>query len=156
MEAPVHEQIGVHEQHVQSAKRYMSDMRDFLESDIEFTWPSALGECNRNHCDFKPEINGVPLLWKKKISDEKATIDMYETHPDYNYTFKKPFVVKTIRNSSSKKAREEAANEVSTMRDLRHPHVAALLATYMFQERLHILIFPTACCDLHRFMRKTS
>src|SRR2546423_14201099 len=42
------------------------------------------------------------------------------------------------------------------MRNLRHPHVAALLATFMHQERLNILIFPAACCDLGDFMKDIS
>ena len=153
-----HENVQKHTQghETQPTKKCISYMRDFLESEVEFTWPLELGDCSGNHCNFKPEINHVPLLWKEKISDRKASIDMYETHPEYNYTFNKPFVVKTIRESSSKRARDEAANEVNTMRDLRHPHVAALLATFMFQERLNILIFPAACCDLHRFMKRTS
>ncbi|KAL2045531.1 hypothetical protein N7G274_001959 [Stereocaulon virgatum] len=133
-----------------------SVMRDFLESGVDFTWPPDLGETSGTHCEFKMDIKGIPLSWKKKISDKKASIDVYETHPDYNYEFKKPFVVKTIRESSSKKARDEAANEVTTMRDLRHPHIAALLATFMYQERLSILIFPAACCNLHQFMKQIS
>jgi serine/threonine protein kinase len=131
-------------------------MRDFLESDVDFTWPSGLGKTSGTHCDLKMDIKGIPLLWKKKISDKKASIDLYEAHPDYPYEFKKSFVVKTIRESSSKKARDEAANEVNTMRDLRHPHITALLATFMYQERLSILIFPAACCDLHQFMKQIS
>ena len=135
-------------------KGQCSVMRDFLESDVDFTWPSGLGQTSGTHCDFKVDIKGIPLLFKKKISDKKASIDLYEAHPDYNYDFKKSFVVKTIRESSSKKARDEAANEVNTMRDLRHPHITALLATFMYQERLSILIFPAACCDLHQFMKQ--
>ena len=42
------------------------------------------------------------------------------------------------------------------MKDLRHPHVTALLATFTHQARLHILIFPAACCDLYQFMERMS
>ena len=133
-----------------------SIMRDFLESEVDFVWPPDLDECSGTHCDFRLDLKGIPLLFKKKISDKKASIDLYETHPDYNYGFKKPFVVKTIRQSSSRRAREEAANEVNTMKDLRHPHITALLATFMYQERLSILIFPAACCNLHQLMKQIS
>ena len=136
-------------------KHSPSVMREFLESGDEFTWPPDLGECSGNHCDFKLDINGIPLSWKRKITDGKATIDVYEAeHLPYKYDFKKPFVVKTIRNAQRKLAREEASNEVELMRDLRHPHVTALLGTYTFQERLSILIFPAACCDLSQFMKQ--
>ena len=136
-------------------KHGRSVMRDFLESGDEFTWPPDLGECSGNHCDFRLNINGIPLSWKRKITDGKATIDVYEAeHPHYNYNFKKPFVVKTIRNAQRKLAREEASNEVNAMRDLRHPHITALLGTFTFRERLSILIFPAACCDLSQFMKQ--
>ena len=136
-------------------KHGRSVMRDFLESGDEFTWPPDLGECSDNHCDFKLNINGIPLSWKRKITDEKATIDVYEAeHTHYEYNFKRPFVVKMIRKDQRKLAREEASNEVNNMRDLRHPHVTALLGTFTFRERLHILIFPAACCDLSQFMKQ--
>ena len=136
-------------------KHGRSVMRDFLESGDEFTWPPDLGECSGNHCDFKLDINGIPLSWKRKITDGKATIDVYEAeNPHYKYDFKKPFVVKTIRNAQRKLAREEASNEVNAMRDLRHPHITALLGTFTFRERLSILIFPAACCDLSQFMKQ--
>ena len=140
----------------QPTKKHETNMRDFLESDAEFKWPPGLGNCNGNHCDIKPEMEGIPLLWKDKISDKKASIDKYEPHPAYNYTFKMPFVVKTIRESNSKRSREGAAHEVKTMQDLRHPHISALLGTFMFQGRLSILIFPAASCDLHQFMKRMS
>ena len=136
-------------------KHGRSVMREFLESGDEFTWPPDLGECSGNHCDFKLNINGIPLSWKRKITDGKAMIDVYEAeHAHYKYDFKKPFVVKTIWNAQRKLAREEASNEVNAMRDLRHPHITALLGTFTFRERLSILIFPAACCDLSQFMKQ--
>ena len=128
-----------------------SVMRDFLQSGIEFKWPRDLGECSGNHCDLRLDIKGIPLQWKKKISDKKASIDVYEALPDFN--FRKPFVVKTIRDSNSQKM---TANEVENMRGLRHPHITALLGTFTYQARLSILIFPAACCDLQQFMNRMS
>ena len=131
-----------------------SVMRTFLESDVDFEWPAKFGECSGNHCDISLDVGNIPLIWKKKISDKNASIDMYEADSDYR--FKKPFVVKTIRETDSQKARKMTAKEVENMKDLRHPHVAALLATFTYQARLHILIFPAACCDLHEFMKRMS
>ena len=133
----------------------VSVMRDFLESDVAFEWPGNLGECSGNHCDISRDAEGIPLKWKKPISDTtNASIDMYEAGP--NFSFQKPFVVKTIRGTDTQKAREKTAKEVENMKDLRHPHVTALLGTFHFQARLSILIFPAACCDLHQFMKRMS
>lgn len=128
-------------------------MRKFLESGIEFTWPGHLGECQGNHCDLKPR-EAMPLTWIRKISDKtNASIDKYKAP---GFAFREPFVVKTIRGTNSQKVRNMTANEVNNMRDLRHPHISALLGTFDYQERLSILIFPAACCDLHQFMRQLS
>ena len=131
----------------------VSVMRAFLESDPDFEWPKHLGKCSGNHCDISQPAG--PLKWKKKISDKRnASIDMYEAGP--GFTFQKPFVVKTIRGTNPQKVRNMTANEVNNMRDLRHPHISALLGTFDYQERLSILIFPAACCDLHQFMKQLS
>ena len=136
-------------------KHNVSVMRDLLESDVDFEWPANLGECSGNHCDISGDVGKIPLKWKGFISDKtNASIDMYEAGPDF--CFKKCFVVKTIRDTDSQKARKMTAKEVENMKDLRHPHVAALLGTFTFQARLHILIFPAACCDLYNFMRQMS
>lgn len=133
----------------------VSVMRDFLESDIIFEWPVNLGECSGNHCDISRDVGKIPLKWKKPISDKtNASIDMYEAGSDFS--FQKTFVVKTIRETDTQKAREMTANEVENMKDLRHPHVTALLGTFTYQARLSILIFPAACCDLHQFMKSLS
>lgn len=131
----------------------VSVMREFLESDDPFEWPKHLGACSENHCDISQPA--IPLKWKRMISDKtNASIDMYEAGP--GFTFQKPFVVKTIRGPDNQTASKITAKEVKNMKDLRHPHVTALLATFTFQARLSILIFPAACCDLHQFMKRIS
>lgn len=75
---------------------------------------------------------------------------------DARYGFTELFVVKTIREKSNIRSRTKAKHEVDTMRDLRHPHVAALLGTFLYLDRLSILIFPAACCDLARYMSSIS
>ena len=88
------------------------------------------------------------------LSDKKASIDEYQApHP---FKFKKPFVVKTIREQNSQKAQRMTAKEVDNMRGLRHPHIAALLGTFTYQARVNILIFPAARCDLQYFMNQMS
>ena len=133
----------------------VSVMRDFLESHHQFKWPQNIGKCSGNHCDISREQGRIPLKWIQKISDKaNASIDTYEAGPDFR--FQKTFVVKTIRDPDTRKAQRMTKNEVDNMRDLRHPHVTALLATFSYQARLSILIFPAACGDLHQFMKQLS
>lgn len=139
----------------QPPSQNVSVMRDFLESDVGIEWPANLGKCSGSHCDISRDVGKIPLKWKRFISDkENASIDMYEAGPDFS--FQKTFVVKTIRDPDSQKARKMTADEVENMKDLRHPHVTALLGTFTYQARLRILIFPAACCDLHQFMKQLS
>lgn len=130
-----------------------SNMREFLESGLDFEWPAHVGQCSGSHCllsDIK-----IPLVWERRISDTKgALIDVYRGGPEY--TFKEAFVVKTIRGKDDISSRKRAAREVENMKDLRHPHVAALLGTFLHEQRLSILIYPVACCDLRQFLRKIS
>ena len=136
----------------QPLKQKASVMREFLESGVEFEWPKEVGGSSGNHCD----IDGIiPLKWNRMISDNtNASIDKYEA--GRGFSFQKPFVVKTMRHPDTQKAREITAKEIENMKDLRHPHVTALLATFTHQARLNILIFPAACCDLHEFMKRIS
>ena len=136
----------------QPTKHYASIMRKFLESGVEFKWPEKFGGSSGNHCVI---VGSIPLKWIRMISDNSnASIDEFEAGPDFN--FQKPFVVKTLRDPIDPKAKKITAKEVENMKDLRHPHITALLATFTHQERLNILIFPAACCDLYQFMRGMS
>ncbi|KAL9608068.1 MAG: hypothetical protein Q9167_007068 [Letrouitia subvulpina] len=138
------------------SRRQRSIMREFLESGEEFLWPSEVGVATDNHCVFHDHIQGVPLKFVRKISDHKAFIAEYDVNPTYPYKFKKSFIVKEVRASKPGERRKEAAREINTMKHLRHPHIAALLGTYEHQTRVHILIFPVACCDLDQFLQCTS
>lgn len=130
-----------------------SMMRKFLESGVDFEWPEDLGQCSGNHCILKG--TQIPLEWQRKISDTAgASIDVYKGGP--RHSFKEVFVVKTIRGSDYIRSRTKAAREVENMRELRHPHVAALLGTFLHLQRLCILIYPAACCDLHQFLEYIS
>ena len=153
MSGPVNDGRNIADWRPLPSDKSCSVMRRFLESGEEFRWPKDVGECQGNHCSL-PAKAPIPLEWKKRISDKKASIDIYQG--DVRFSFKQPFVVKTIRDSSYIKSRTKASHEVETMRDLRHPHVAALLGTYLHWDRLSILIFPAACCDLRRYMRSIT
>lgn len=131
----------------------LSVMRRFLESGVDFKWPHNVGQRSGNHCILND--SPIPLDWQFRISDTKrASIDIYKGGS--HYEFKEAFVVKTIRGSDDISSRTRAAKEVENMKDLRHPHVAALLGTYLHSSRLSILIYPAARCDLHQFFKSIS
>ena len=135
------------------AEKPVSVMRKYLESGVDFTWPEHVGQRAGSHCI----LNGtqIPLEWERRISDTPgASIDVYRGGPKYE--FKEAFVVKTIRGRDDISSRSKAAQEVENMKDLRHPHVAALLGTFWHSSRLSILIYPAARCDLRHFLRKIS
>ncbi|KAI4286552.1 MAG: hypothetical protein L6R35_004199 [Caloplaca aegaea] len=135
--------------------RKQSVMRRYLESGIDFEWPDGVGKRSGNHCDLHSgQGHHIPLVWKSRISDKKASIDIYMGGEQY--AFKEAFAVKTIREKTYLKSKTRARNEVENMRDLRHPHVAALLGTFTYLDRLSILIFPAAPCDLHMFLKVIS
>jgi serine/threonine protein kinase len=134
-------------------RRPVSIMRRFLESGVDFKWPDNVGECSGTHCVLND--SPIPLEWKRRVSDTNtASIDIYKGGRDY--AFQEAFVVKTIRGSNDINSRTRAAKEVENMKDLRHPHVAALLGTYLHSSRLGILIYPAARCDLHQFLKNIS
>ncbi|KAI4113598.1 MAG: hypothetical protein LQ345_005454 [Seirophora villosa] len=135
--------------------RKQSVMRRYLESGVDFEWPEGVGKRVGNHCDlYSGPGHHIPLIWKSRISDKKASIDIYMGGEQY--AFKEAFAVKTIREKTYLKSRTRARKEVENMRDLRFPHVAALLGTFTYLDRLSILIFPAAPCDLHKFLKVSS
>ncbi|KAL8693777.1 MAG: hypothetical protein Q9218_001473 [Villophora microphyllina] len=130
-------------------------MRQYLESGIDFEWPEGVGKRDGNHCTLNSGPGHyIPLIWKSRISDKKASIDIYTG--DEKYAFKEAFAVKTIREKTHIKSIKRARNEIESMKDLRYPHVAALLGTFTYTDRLSILIFPAAPCDLHMFLKVMS
>jgi serine/threonine protein kinase len=127
-----------------------SVMRRFLEDDIKFEWGNG-----QNRIEI-PLGQPPPLIYEREIDarhSDHAEINQYRADPK-KIAFRHSFAVKEIRKSSARRSKNRATKEVENMRDLRHPHVAALLGTYIDKDsdRLHILIFPAACCDLGHFM----
>ncbi|KAI4172508.1 MAG: hypothetical protein LQ343_003502 [Gyalolechia ehrenbergii] len=105
-------------------------MRRYLESAIDFEWPEDVGERDGNHCRLNRHY--IPLKWLERISDKNASIDIYMGGEQY--AFKEKFAVKTIREKTTTKAKTRARNEVENMRDLRFPHVAALLGSFSYMD----------------------
>lgn len=136
--------------HVLSNDRYISSMRWFLDSNAAFEWPPEVGLSSGNHCDLG-NCGYIPLRWRSRISDKNTSIDTYSG--DHRYKFRRDFIVKTFGNlKDAKKARVNA----QAMRDIRHPHCVVLLGTFTLHDRLSLMIFPAARCDLHQLMEAIS
>ena len=126
-------------------------MRQFLEDETKFAW-----EDGRNECTIPPD-QPPPLIWERDIDSKKSKHALIsQWRGNEKIAFRHSFAIKEIRNALKISSRTRAMEEVENMRDLRHPHVAALLGTYMHKDRLHILIFPAACCDLGDFLNSIS
>lgn len=127
-----------------------STMCSFLNSPIIFQWSNKTTE---DTCEgkFHPAIKYVRNLDYCKRS-KNAFVHEYKFQPqksDFTHTF----AVKRYGKIASK---EKTKKEINNMKDLRHPHVAALLGTFTSSRGLHILSFPAACFDLELFMQWIS
>jgi len=139
-------------------------MRLFLEDQDVFQWPEDSAGLTRapnepNHCEISmdQDINRH-IRWESKFSLKSASagafVDQYRCAD--TIAFRHAFAVKLITGYEQTAKRASAKEEVINMKDLRHPHVAALLGTFIHRERLNILIFPAACFDLSVFMESVS
>lgn len=132
-----------------------SVMRTLLEDPHEFEWDNG-----KTDCDFEDDKD-IPLSCERQlgaVNDEAKSsnclIDQWKVIRPL--TFKYSFAIKELRTSQPKGQRQVAQQEISTMRDLRHPHVVKLLGTYSVRSRLCIMIYPAASCDLADFMTHAS
>ncbi|KAI4143923.1 MAG: hypothetical protein LQ340_006840 [Diploschistes diacapsis] len=124
----------------------VSAVRQYLEDKNQFAWKDGSIECK--FVATKP----APLLWKRSLDasprkSNTALIDEYSVDGAYK-RFDYTFAVKQIIDASELESRSRAQTEVRNMLDLRHPHVCVLLGTFWHCDRLHILIYPAAACDL--------
>ncbi|ERF76102.1 hypothetical protein EPUS_01435 [Endocarpon pusillum Z07020] len=137
-----------------------SVMRKFLESERRFTWPEDErkdGQMYHFTEDFPPKNF---LEWERRLAIiRKTSTAIIEQHHIVKEKqdiigFFEAFAVKELVTPVLDE--KEANNEVQAMIDLLHPHVAALLGTYLYRNRLHILTFPAGCCDLGDLMHCIS
>ncbi|MCJ1381384.1 hypothetical protein MMC17_004494 [Xylographa soralifera] len=128
-------------------------MRTFLEDETHFSWPNGIAEPAFPINEEAPTIYERPLDRRKK--SENAYLSQHRMDPRY-MTYKYSFAVKQIHDSRLLGSESKARREVTNMRSLRFPHVAALLGTFKHRDRLNILIYPAACCDLGDLMNSIS
>ncbi|MCJ1436488.1 hypothetical protein MMC27_005867 [Xylographa pallens] len=136
-----------------SSHENKSVMRTFLEDESHFSWRNGIAEPTFPINEEAPTIYERPLDRGKK--SENAFLSQHRMDPKY-MTYKYSFAVKQIHDSRSLGSESKARREVTNMRSLRYPHVAALLGTFKHRDRLNILIYPAACCDLGDLMNSIS
>ena len=128
-------------------------MRKVLESDEEFIWPEERHSTG-SHSE-RPSLGLIPLKGKGNASDTSAaSADEYMVSS--NEYYQQPFTIKPYFKRSTSDQRQMATNELSAMKDIRHPHVAARLATFTYQGKFNILTFPCATCDLNQLLKSIS
>lgn len=140
-------------------ERSASIMRSFLDSREELVWPDEFGEVGpeRYHCRFDNNI--FPFKRVRRIFKGKCDIDCWVVDSDKapTFPFKELFVTKMLqRQHVSTTTDSRTKREISVMKDLRHPHIVVFLGTWERFNRLSILMFPAACCDLGDFMKRIS
>lgn len=140
----------VHNRSQHPDDRYISFMRPSLDRNAAFKRPPEVGDSFGNDSNFEPR-GSIPLRRRSHVSGENTSIHTYEG--DQRYKFEKGFVVKTIRQS--KDAKNARAN-AQAMKDIRHPHCMVPLATFVFDDRLSLMMFPVARCNLHQLMEAIS
>ena len=126
-------------------RRGVSAVRQYLEDKDQFVWKDGSTECKF------PSNEQTPLIHKRDLDpsskSSRAFIDEYsllESYKEFAYTF----AVKQIVDGRQLEKPSRAQTEVKNMRDLRHPHICVLLGTFLHRDRLHIMIYPAAACDL--------
>ena len=132
-----------------------SAVRQYLEDKNQFVWHDGNTDYTFSNKDQPP------LLWKRKLDprgkSKAAFIDEYEFSDSDSYRkFTYTFAVKQILDSTDLESRKKARTEVQNMQELRHPHICILLGTYLHRDRLHIMIYPAASCDLGDLMSDIS
>ena len=145
-------------------------MRHFLDAGLGFSWRNILetfggtpgfGTLSKEelHCDLTEGSNFKDIsspTYERYLIDPKSRLThsvktfVYQTRLNAKYAqatgWHAPFAIK----------KNHEGQEVEVMKDLRHPHVAALLATFRFERSIHIVSYPAGCCDLGDFMHCIS
>ncbi|RMZ89318.1 hypothetical protein DV736_g3457, partial [Chaetothyriales sp. CBS 134916] len=136
-----------------------SHMRCFLEEWDTFSWPDDTDQVNGSYFSFKEggkyKLHDL-MSFKDRLDGPKfrkrakgtQSVKKYQIVESMQKQMKFPlcFAVKQL----SREARQPKENkgEAKAMNGLRHPHVAALLGTFLFELLDHIVIFPAGCADL--------
>ena len=132
-------------------KRSPSIMAEFIQQPMPFNFPPEYGKMDEKDL-FKIEHDRIPFTWVDKITHEgNAQVDIYQAD-HVKFGFSKPFVVKRVWDKDVDRSLKRFEQEWKITKDLRHPHITALITAFEWQTRLYLGFYPVARCDLGRFM----
>lgn len=86
---------------------------------------------------------------KAKVWECVAPPAIYET-------YKRRLAVKVLSCSALERPVTEALDEVRNMEDIEHCHIVSYVASYESAEKLGIIMYPPAKCNLNEYMRPVS
>ena len=125
-------------------------MLEFIQNPMPFNIPQEYGKMDEDL--FRIEHDKIPFVWTDKVSHEgNAMVDIYRVDP-VEFGFRGTFVVKKVWNKDQDASLELFEQEWKITKDLRHPHITALVTAFEFQTLLYLGFYPAARCDLGRFM----
>lgn len=124
-------------------------MMDFIQKGLTF---NMLDDTTVDGC-FTIDREILPIKWIDMIPyDGHSQVDIYRAKPGQGHTFPYPFVVKRVGRDNRESSRKLFMKEWEIAKNLRHPHITALLNAYEWQNNFYLSFYPFARCDLGTFM----
>ena len=98
-----------------------------------------------------------PMVWRGDLgSSRKAMVWECVAPPAIYETYKRRLAVKVLSCSAFERPVTEALEEVRNMEDIEHCHIVSYVASYESAEKLGIIMYPPAKCNLDEYMRPVS
>lgn len=98
-----------------------------------------------------------PMVWRENLgSSRKAMVWECVAPPAIYEMCKHRFAVKVLSCPAFERPVTEALEEVRNMEDIEHCHIVSYVASYESAEKLGIIMYPPAKCNLDEYMRPVS
>ena len=146
-------------------------MEDFLNNNEKdkFKWDGylkSLAEILPNweykptgsrHVCLPPQSMRYPMVCRRPLGhSKKAMVWECVTPPAIYETYKCRLAVKVLSCSAFERPLTEALEEVRNMEDIEHCHIVSYVASYESAEKLGIIMYPPAKCNLEEYMKTVS
>ena len=148
-------------------------MEDFLSNNEKdkFKWDDYLKSLAEilTHWEYKPTgsrhvylppqnmRSRFPMVWREKLGSSRRAIVWECVAPPAIYeTYKHRLAVKVLSCPAFERPVTEVLKEVRNMEDIEHCHIVLYVASYESAEKLGIIMYPPAKCNLDEYMRPIS
>lgn len=148
-------------------------MEDFLNNNekVKFKWDGYLKSLAEILPNWEYKLTGsrhvclppqdmrsrFPMVWRDNLgSSRKAMVWECVPPPAIYETYKRRLAVKVLSCSAFERPVTEALEEVRNMEDIEHCHIVSYVASYESAEKLGIIMYPPAKCNLDEYMRPVS